>query len=334
MDYVQIPEIHVTGSKIPVIYLDTCAMIELARFENGSSTNAHKQEIGVLYEILLELMRAKRILCPMGNQLQEMGMTKDREKAKLFLYRFTNSELLHPELIMNAQMKLGYRAFSSKDNAIVFGRSTAFEEDKYSMSPFIVHAAPVYSQEKAETLRKEKYHIVDILNEMKSSKSIQADFKSQFRAELEAEYTFFRNGILDKPPSSQEEFARYVIEMEKFYRTTEFDVNSTLEQFVDAYINYGTFLRSPYHDLLPFIWIRANLWAYLMQRPNKIMQGDNLDIQWAAAYLPYVNYAVTDHSFCTLLKDSGLAGLYGTQVYSLRTLDSLLSELKPLRSNI
>jgi hypothetical protein len=334
MDYIQIPEIHVTGSKIPVIYLDTCAMIELARFENGSSTNAHKQEIGVLYEILLELMRAKRILCPMGNQLQEMGMTKDREKAKLFLYRFTNSELLHPELIMNAQMKLGYRAFSSKDNAIVCGRSTAFEEDKYSMSPFIVHAAPVYSQEKAETLRQEKYHIVDILNEMKLSKRIQADFNSQLRVELEAEYILFRNGILDKAPSSQEEFTRYVNEIEKFYRTTGCDVSSTLKQFTDECSSYGTFLRSPYHDRLPYIWIRENLWTHLMQRPNKIVQGDDLDVKWAAAYLPYVNYAVTDHSFCTLLKNSGLAELYGTKVFSLRTLDSLLSDLKAIRSNI
>lgn len=334
MDYNQIPEIYVTKSKMPVIYLDTCAMIELARFENGSSTNAHKHEIGVLYEILLALMRAKCILCPLGNQLQEMGMTKDREKAKCFLYRFTNSEMLHPEFIMNAQMKLGYRAFSYNENAIVCGKSTAFKEDDHSTLPFIVHAAPVYSQEKAATLRQEKYRIVDILNEMKSSKRIQADFKSQLRAELEAEYFMFWNKMVEKPPSSQEEYFYYVNEVEKFYRTTEFDVNSTLEQFVDGYINYGTFLRSPYHDLLPFIWIRANLWTYLMQRPNKIVQGDNLDVQWAAAYLPYVNYAVTDHSFCTLLKDSGLAGLYGTQVYSLRTLDSLLSELKALRSNI
>lgn len=332
MDYVQIPEIHVKRDKIPVIYLDTCAMIELARFENGSSTNAHKQEIGLLYEILLELMREKCILCPMGNQLQEMGMTKDREKAKLFLYQFTNSELLHPDLIMNAQMKLGYRAFSSNNNTIVCGRSTAFKEDKNSMSPFIVHVAPVYSQEKAQTLRQEKYHIVDILNGMKSSKRIQVDFKLQLRAELEAEYILFVERMLGKPPSSEDEYICYVDEMEKFYRTTGFDPCSTPEQFAEEYISYGTFLLSPYHDLLPYIWIRANLWAHLMQRPNKIVQGDNLDVQWAAAYLPYVDYAVTDHAFCTLLQNSGLAELYGTKVYSLRSLDLLLNELKSLRN--
>lgn len=332
MVYRRIPEMFVKRNKTPMIYLDTCAMIELARYENGRCTDAHKQEIGELYDLLLSMMSEKRVICPMGNQLQEMGMTKAKEPAKLFLYRFTNSELLHPDLILNAQMKMGYQAFVSSDRAILLGASAALKEEKYQNSPFIVHAAPVYHPEKAKRLQQEKYRIVDILNEMKTSKKTKSDFDSQLRAELESEYILFLNDLLGNRTFTEAEFTHYAEELMKFYRTTGIDPNCTTDQFWDGLVSYGAFLRSPYHDLLPYIWIRANLWAHLMQRPNKIVQGDNLDVQWAAAYLPYLEYAVTDHAFCTLLRNSGLAELYGTKVYSLRTLDLLLNELKSLRS--
>ena len=165
MDYIQIPEIYVKGKTIPTIYLDSCAMIELARYENGKCTDAHKHEIGELYDVLPSLMREKKIICPMGNQLQEMGMTQEKEPAKRFLYRFTNAEMFHPDVIQYKQMKLGYRAFTNGDQAMVFDRSTAFKEDKYTLSPFVIHVAPVYTPEKAATLRQEKFHMVDILNE-------------------------------------------------------------------------------------------------------------------------------------------------------------------------
>lgn len=330
MDYIQIPEMYVKRNTVPTIYLDSCAMIELARYENGKCSNAHKQAIGELYNVLSFLMRGKKILCPMGNQLQEMGMTKEKEPAKQFLYRFTNAEMLHPDVIQHKQMELGYRAFTNGDNAIVFDKSTAFKADKYSFSPFIIHVAPVYTPEKAAALRQDKFHKVDILNEMKTNKKIQPDFNSQLRTELEAEYVLFGERMLGRQPSSEEEYIRYVDELEKFYRITGFDPHSTPEQFADTYVRYGIFLRSPHHDLLPYIWIRANLWAHLIQHSNSIKHGDDLDVQWAAAYLPYVDYAVTDHAFCTLLNSSGLAEQYGTKVYSFRTLGLLLGELKSM----
>jgi len=77
-------------------------------------------------------------------------------------------------------------------------------------------------------------------------------------------------------------------------------------------------------------WIESVLWAHRMQRSNKIERGDNLDTVWAAAYLPFVDYTVTDNAFCELLQNSGLAKQYGTKVYSDKTLSSLLMDLKSI----
>lgn len=52
-----------------------------------------------------------------------------------------------------------------------------------------------------------------------------------------------------------------------------------------------------------------------------------MDTVWAAAYLPFVDYFVTDNGFCRLLNDSGLAEKYGAKVYSLKSIDLLLDVL-------
>ena len=78
---------------------------------------------------------------------------------------------------------------------------------------------------------------------------------------------------------------------------------------------------------MPYIWVGSVLFSHIMQRANKVKQGDNLDIKWASAYLPFVDYAVTDNNFCDLLNQSGLSEQYGTKVFCFKTLDELLKNL-------
>ena len=114
------------------------------------------------------------------------------------------------------------------------------------------------------------------------------------------------------------------------YRRVGIDTyNSSDGDKLKAVDSHNKFLISPYHHKLPRVWIRSVLFAHLMQRQNKIIPSDNLDIMWASAYLPFVDYVVTDSAFCNLLNQSGLADQYGTQVYCFKTLDGLLKALIP-----
>ena len=332
MECDRILNIKVERHEKPCIYLDTNAMLELAKHERGSCAGAHKQEIGELYDMLTALTRENRILCPLGNQMQEMGMTAKRKTARLFLYRFTNCELLHPDLIFTAQMQAGYRAFYNTEASINLGIHTAFEQNKYPGSQFVIHADPVYSPEKAKELREEKHHIEAVLNAMKANGEIKANFTEQLRAELESEYISFLSALAE-PMASEKACMRYMEEIGKFHRITGFSPTTEAEQHINHLASYTEFLISPYHDVLPYIWIRANLWSHLMHREKAVLHSDNLDIQWAAAYLPFIDYAVTDNACCQLLQDSGMAELYGTKVYSFKTLASLLTELEHLKNS-
>lgn len=152
------------------------------------------------------------------------------------------------------------------------------------------------------------------------------ELEDQLKAELEADFISFVNNIKNGM-SSETAYGWFVEELDRFYRVTGCTSDTTVEQFAQEIANYSRFLLSPYHDVLPYIWIRARLWTHLMQRPNRIKESDNLDIQWASAYLPYVDYAVTDKDFCKSLKETGLAEQYQVKVYSLDLLKDLIEEL-------
>lgn len=331
--YIQ-PKIENFKYITPTIYLDSCAIIELSRYEKGRCSDAHKKEIGLLYDTLTSLIQNDSIFCPCGNQLIEVGSTANRAPARDFLFRFTNSELLLPDCIYTKQLKIGYKAFKNQDLKIILNSKDAYKKVFFKQSPFKVHVAPIFTCEKANILSSEKKHVADILNKMKSDGEIKKNYGDQLKAELESEYVSFFSKALYSKKDSQKAFNDWLEEMEFFYKITEtspiVDNNgSTHEQLL-----YSLFLISPYHHYLPYVWIRANLWTHLMQRPNKIKHSDNLDIQWASAYLPYIDYAITDNDFCEILKKSGLAENYKVKVYSLSTLDKLLEELSKVMPSI
>lgn len=321
------PKIKIQKNQIPILYLDTCALIEFSKYMHSKCTNEHKRELGELYDTLLSLMQQKRILCPTGNQLQEMGVSRGREKAREFLFRFTNATFRNPAIIEDAQMDLGYQSFSTEAKAIILDCNFVLDNKNFPGSPFFVHASPIYNQSILSELKREKLNGVARLNEMKENGCVFQNFDSQLKNELESDFWYFLRS-LEHYKDSFESYIRCVDELHSAYRRTgTYSDDVSDPKYISAVENHNRFLLSNYHHKLPYKWIEAVLWAHRMRRPNKIQQGDVLDTVWAAAYLPFIDYAVTDGAFCDLLHESGLADQYGVKVYTFKTLDLLLKEL-------
>ena len=329
MIYKTSPQIIINKNTIPVIYLDTLAMIEFARCEKGICVDAHRKEIEELYLLFIEAKHNKRILCPLGNQLREMGISKGRKDGRDFLYRFTNSEFLLPEQIQRMELDEGYGAFINGQDVISFESSKFFVLEKDSTVPFIIHSAPVIRKEELQKLREIKLHTTDILNTMKATGTIESDYESQLDIELQADLQLFLT-TLQSCTDSEESLVRYIDMIGPVYSRIGLVHNMDYREHWNKLNQYALFLSSSHHHKLPFVWIQAVLWAHRMQRTNQICPGDTLDTMWAAAYLPFVDYVVTDNDFCNLLNDSGLADLYNTKVYSMRLLKELLLELKKI----
>lgn len=310
---------------IPVIYLDTNVMIEFSKCAQDKCTDSHKDEIGRLYDMLRCMMKDGQVFCPLGNQLREMGMSKGRSGAKDFLLRFVNLYFKGPDEIEKYQMKVGYRAFIANENSVKFDENAVISDEQKDF-PFFIHVAPVYSQDRVQVLKEQKLNTIDSLNKAKENRHDEPDFCSQLKAELLSDFSLFVNAI-QHFCDSQEAFERLIEEIGKMqlYTGNAFDVSTSEGR--DAICKYMLFLSSELHHALPYKRIESVLWAHRMQQSNKIVQGDPLDIKWASAYLPFVDYAVTDAAFCDLLNSSGLAKECNVKVYSLRTIDKLIEEL-------
>ena len=105
---------------------------------------------------------------------------------------------------------------------------------------------------------------------------------------------------------------------------------STDEEKNNKILKYYNFLLSDHHQAIPYRKIESTLWAYRMCKDKKILGSDHLDTVWAAAYLPFVTHAFTDNAFCDLLEESGIAKMYNTKIYSMKTIDKLIEELQRL----
>lgn len=323
------PKVSILKNPIPVIYLDTCLMIELSKYDQGHCTDKHKLELGELYDKLLALMKSNQIICALGNQMEEMGSAKDREKARNFLYRFTNLELFSPNEINSMQLDAGYRAFAKDDQNIRFNTRDICEAGEcYSNSSIKIHVPIIYKEDKIQRLKEAKKHLATDLNDLKNSSRISRNYEEQLAAELKSDFTVFIYN-LEHGNESIESLSRFLDECVVIYKRVGIDIsNTSYEGWLEAIRSHCEFLLSEHHHKLPYIWIRSVLFAKLMQRPNKVRPSDNLDITWASAYLPFIDYAVTDIAFCDLLKSSGLAEQYDTKVYDVKTLSLLLNELE------
>ena len=174
-----IPKIEIKKNDIPIVYLDTCIMIELARYEQGRCMNEHKQEIGKIYDLLILLMRNNKILCPLGNQMIEMGVSLPRERARNFLYNFTNMQFREPYFAEKTQIDIGYQAFLKEETIIDFCSSSYIEEDKYPNSRIQVNVTPIYKQHKLEEMKEEKKRIVHLQNEAKTDKKVAENLEQR-----------------------------------------------------------------------------------------------------------------------------------------------------------
>lgn len=320
-----IPKIRIINNKIPIIYLDTNALIELSRYEKGCCNNTHLNEIGELYYMLLRMMQEQRILCVLGNQLEEMGFGEAREDARNFLFRFTNVEFVPPYQVKERQLIIGYRAFAKKQQQISFSASNIIKEPVLCNNSSVeIRAIPIYSQSKMEVLKQGKEKLAKTLNDVKINGRVEKDYDNQLKLELKADILVFQHN-LEHGNDSEQCFMNMLDSLKEVYRRVDINpANASDNDKLRAVDSHNRFLMSSYHHKLPFVWVQSVLFAHVMHRQNKIIPSDNLDIIWAAAYLPFVDYAVTDTSFCKLLNQSGLAELYGTEVYCFKTLKKLL----------
>lgn len=324
-------EVQMLKLASPSIYLDTNIVILMIKYCKGKCEDAHKDEIGKLYELLCDLMRDKKIFCPLGNQLKEIKTSEDNVDGMEFMFDFTKVELLMPEEIEKIEVDMFYDAFSDNKQCIQMVDIQGYEQEDILID--FLDRAGWWQREKYKQERGAMRDVANGLNEAKRNGKIAEDFDELLRTEQEAYDELFKKAILNPPEpgnASMEDMLKYLRTMAEFMTRVGLTPYSTDEEKRNKVLKYHEFLLSDYHKAVPYRKIESTLWAYRMHKDKKICGSDHLDTVWAAAYLPFVTHAFTDNAFCDLLEESGIAEMYNTKVYSMKTIDKLIEELQRL----
>ena len=313
------------------IYLDTNIIIEMARYCNGKRASENKEKIGELYRLLCKLIKEYKICCPLGNQLIEMGVSENNTNGIEFVFDFSKNELLKPEEIETLEMDIFYDAYDNNKRCIQMVNTQGYVEEGIIID--LEERASLWQKDACKQEREAMRSVAHSLNEAKHNRKIAEDFEKLLRKEQEAYAELFKRAILNPPQlenASMDDKLKYLRTMAEFMMRAELTPYSTDEEKNNKILKYYNFLLSDHHQAIPYRKIESTLWAYRMCKDKKILGSDHLDTVWAAAYLPFVTHAFTDNAFCDLLEESGIAKMYNTKVYSMKTIDKLIEELQRL----
>lgn len=92
---------------------------------------------------------------------------------------------------------------------------------------------------------------------------------------------------------------------------------------------YDFFCSSYYHNL-PTTRIRCQLGADLITGQQPILSGDSMDVELLAVAIPLSHYVLTDKKMEARIKRLGIDKEWGTQVYSMSSVNGLFAELAKL----
>jgi len=316
--------VNIQKHPIPIIYFDTCFLIEFSKCKQGRCTDSHKEEIEELYNLVTNLRLQKKLFCPLGNQQIEMSPNAKYLEDKKFILEFTDRELLSPYAIEMLELKEFYNAFIQQKNEIALNTELVFEKDIWPDSPFNIKVDFTCSPETLKKIHETKLARVQRLEELKNNGLCSTNFEAQLNCELNS-YPICWYENLHLPQTSIDNVEKYMNAIKEYNQTTEDITPDHIETF-------WYFLWSEHHRAIPFRKIKSTLWAWRVTDKNrKNAIGDYQDTEWAAAYLPFVDYAITDRSFCSLLEKCNLPNIYGTKVYSIKTIKNLINDLSKLK---
>jgi len=322
-----LPAVYIKKSGVPIVFLDSNIFIEMKRAIDGNCHTKYAGQLIDLYNLLINLMRRKLIICPVGSQQDEIGVSKKRQGAEEFLQRSTNAEILTPYEIKQLQLDIFYNAYKNSNPTIELS-SIKFLREEQSISGFTIRIVSYSSDDALNEKKESKVRTVELVNELRSSGRASKVFEEQFSIELTAEQQII-NEALRMAKGTPEDIMTSINILAPIYSRIGSHLSSP--DFVETFSEYlYGFLPSLYLTSIPYIIIASLIHAYKLCSDSKLLSSDAQDIDNAAAYLPFVDYFVTDTSLSNTIKRLDIDKLYKTKIYAMRDFSQLLLDLRRL----
>lgn len=335
-----VPIVRLEKPSVPTLSLDTSVVIKLVKIERGEALQDVEVQRGKrLQELIFDLGRAGKLLCPESDQEEEYAAERLDDKVNGMFARLSQGiSLNHRQGIYDEHVFRGMRAFAKNADSIDLPASSYF------------HGDPV---RRLEESRKERFVISvgplrnpELLSRRAASKANVGQQWEQLRQELLSKgQTYERQLAVERRGDG---FA--IVETLKKFEADLISGRRDFWNFMAAtgpltYRYYWRELRgeppdwegvlkffaSPYFSELPQPYVTSCLTAELLTGNEPIAPSDPMDVDLLSVALPISHFVVTDRRMELRVEKLKLDKKCGAEVYSMSSIDGLFAALEKLK---
>ncbi len=326
-------------SHIPMLWLDTSVVIDLAKIQNKESVEKTRAaRLSMLRETVRRAVRAERLICPEWDQSLEFeGKRLESQIREVVSDLSCGARCVPYAGIKDQQINRGLRAYLDLAETIHVPADIHFYGD------------PVQSVREA----KQRHYIVEVdmpkpaewLAKAKNDKqATEGAWEGLRQTYVNKKQTFDRQLALERVGESDTMIAM-IGDFEKntaagkvdfwgymgvlgFYQREALwrQMGGTGPGIPALY----SFMRSPYYWELPIVDVACRLGTDLMIKHFRVKSGDHHDVQHLATAIPVAHFVVADKAMVDRCERLGIGAKWGTKLFSTRTIDQLCRELEAL----
>lgn len=332
-------EFRIIKSSIPIIWLDTSVIIRLTKLKYGEKISEIDQErYSILFDVILEKVRGGKLICPEGDQDEEieMGQRLVKECHDIHSTLSLGIRFLHRGAIEDEQFYNTMKAYIDNPPEVTISYRQAFYRDPVEKLKNLgrvyvaVHLeTPEVEVLKKKTSKSETIEKIEQLRQEKISKGItfEQQLIDEYTGRLQAGIYALRNWI-DKTysgifPTIEETYQAQIL----IRPLAEWGRLQGKPEGVEGLVR---FLFSETYKGIPIIEISTKLWAKLTTSPTPIQSGDSMDVLQLSAVIPYCDYVITDKKMKNRIVDLGIDKKYNTKIFCMKDFENLMDELESL----
>lgn len=332
-------EVSIEKSRIPIIWLDTSAIIRLTKYRvNEYLPELEYRRYSELYQLIYKKVREKKLLCPKADQLEEIELgyrlVEECEKTNTLLS--LGIRFVHRGQIESTQRQQFMKAYIEENTEIQLNFRDMFFKDPIeeinNRSQFIISAWGPTPVEQVNKNKTNKIITIEKIEELRQKLIAQG---VSYEEQLEEEYKGiihayisvleeWRNIFASEEEPTIEEFFRFQLISEPLLEWERY------HGIPNGYEGLIQFYLSDVYKKIPNIDISCRLITGLVTSGTPIKSGDIMDIDQLSTVIPYVDYVITDKVMRNKIIQLGIEQKYNTKIWCMRDFESIIEELRKL----
>ena len=326
--------------KLPILWLDTNVIIDIARAKAGKIVDANVRDRALkIYDTVYKLTREKKVLCIEGEQRDEYGnrVFLSKECDDILTALTLGIHLQHPLVTRQFQIQQMMKVYLGKQEKFTLQENEIFHDDPIDNLEMVDDSGLIIAVRFSigDELRQEKLRIRDAIysnlenirqENLRVGRTFEQQVELENRADIKVVLDFIRDSAI-KQSNNEPITVDYLVGNMGRLDPVHWWHYETGKEFDLQWL--AQFYLSQYFRNIPHVDIFSKLAAHILTDSKRaIKNSDNMDISQMSILLPYCDYILTDGELKDRIIKLKLNEKYGTKVYSLRDVDSLMNELK------